>query len=186
MGSEAQLICMVRPHAHHHLHQNKLSVRANEKLELEIWARAWHEPVKLKVSLLPLSSRTTPYDSGEIEINTSYFKRYTLPLCATRDDDEARLSLKLLAPGELWIDQIHLRPEGEPLLCKGIIDEMAAMRIPTLRFPGGIVCNAYNWRHGTGRFTYVAPRSTRRSTRTGISTMILGSMNISASASTKV
>jgi alpha-L-arabinofuranosidase len=27
---------------------------------------------------------------------------------------------------------------------------MAAMRIPALRFPGGIVCNAYNWRHGTG------------------------------------
>ena len=150
MGSEAQLIRVARPHGTHFLHQNKLSVRAGEKLELEIWARVCHEPMTLKVALMPLSNRTAPYDSGEIKVDTSYFKRFTLSLCATRDDDEARLSLQFTTAGEMWIDQIHLRPQAEPLLCKGVVDEMAAMRIPTLRFPGGIVCNAYNWRHGTG------------------------------------
>lgn len=150
MGSEAQLIRVAKSHAAHHLHQNKISVRAGEKLELEIWARVCHRPVKLKASLLPLSSRTPAYDSGELEINTSYFKRYTLPLSAPQDDDEARLSLRLEPESEIWIDQVHLRPKDEPLLCQGLIDEMAAMRIPTLRFPGGIVVNAYNWRHGTG------------------------------------
>lgn len=150
MGAEAQLIRTPNSWAAHLLHQNKISVRADEKLEFEIWARVCHEPVTLNVSLLPRSNRTTAYDSGEIEINTSYFKRYTLPLCASRDDEEARLSLKFMTAGEMWIDQIHLRPKEEPLLCQGVIDEMAAMRIPTLRFPGGIVVNAYNWRHGTG------------------------------------
>lgn len=150
MGAEAQLIRAVVPHSNHHLHQNKISVRAGEKLECEIWARAWHAPVTLRVTLLPLSSRTSAYDGGELVIDTSYFKRYTLPLQAVRDDDEARLSFQVVGSGELWLDQVHLRPQGEPVLCQQIIDEMAAMRIPSLRFPGGIVVNAYNWRHGTG------------------------------------
>lgn len=150
MGAEAQSIRVTHPYDANLLHQNKISVRAGEKLELEIWARVCHAPVTLRVALLPLAARTAPYDSGEINVDTSYFKRFTLPLCATRDDDEARLSLQFAAGGEMWIDQVHLRPKDEPLLCKGVVDEMAAMRIPTLRFPGGIVCNAYNWRHGTG------------------------------------
>jgi len=150
MGSEAQLIRIPKSAPGHDLHQNKISVRAGEQLELELWARVCHEPVTLEVALLPLSIRSPAYDSGKLEINTSYFKRYTLSLSAAQNDDEARLSLKFTTPCEIWIDQIHLRPKEEPLLCKAVVDEMAAMRIPTLRFPGGIVVNAYNWQHGTG------------------------------------
>ncbi|MCF7855177.1 MAG: hypothetical protein K9N51_10300 [Candidatus Pacebacteria bacterium] len=150
LGSEAQLIRVDSSQGAPHLHQNKLSVRAGEQLEIELWARAWHEPVTLRVELRPLASRTPPYDSGEIVVDTPYYKRFTLPLKATADDDEARLFIHLANGGELWIDQIHLRPKDEPVLCKGVIDEMANMRIPTLRFPGGIVVNAYNWKHGTG------------------------------------
>jgi len=150
MGSEAQLIRIAPGSSSLALHQNRISVLAGEELELELWARAWHAPMTMRVELRPLHSRSAPYDGGELKIDTSWYKRYTLPLKAGRDDDEARLVLHLPEGGELWIDQIHLRPKGEPLLCLEVVEEMARMRIPTLRFPGGIVCNAYNWRHGTG------------------------------------
>ena len=51
MGSEAQLIRVTRGYGTS-LHQNKISVRAGEALELEVWARAWGAPVTLQVSLL--------------------------------------------------------------------------------------------------------------------------------------
>lgn len=150
MGAEAQLIRMPAGNWNPALHQNRVPVRAGEELELEIWARAWHQPVPMRIELRPLASRSAVYDQGELTIDTSWFKRYTLPLKASRDDDEARLVMHLPQGGDLWIDQVHLRPRGEALLCREVIEEMARMRIPTLRFPGGIVCNAYNWRHGTG------------------------------------
>jgi hypothetical protein len=150
MGSDAQLVRAVINGTAPHLHQNKVSVRAGEELECEIWARAWHKPVKITVSLRPLSSRSAIYDSAEVEIGTSYFERYSVTLRAGADDDEARLHIAVADGGELWFDQIHLRPKNEPHLSQGVIDTMADMRIPTLRFPGGIVVNAYNWRHGTG------------------------------------
>ncbi len=150
LGTEAQLISSPAPNWNPQLHQNRVPVRAGELLELELWARAWHHPVKLRVELRPLASRAKAYDGGEIVVDKSWYARYTLALQVPRDDDEARLVVTLPEGGELWIDQLHLRPQGQPLLCREIVDEMARMRIPTLRFPGGIVVNAYNWRHGTG------------------------------------
>jgi len=149
-GSEAQLIRVHDSSGGVHLHQNRVPVRAGEELELEVWARAWHEPVALRVALRPLASRTEGYSAGEIVVESSYYRRYSLVLEAPVDDDEACLRISIPGGGSLWIDQIHLRPRQEPLLSAGVIREMSEMRIPTLRFPGGIVVNAYNWRRGTG------------------------------------
>lgn len=150
LGKEAQLVRVLSAHGSPDLHQNRIPVRAGEELELELWARAWHRPVTLQIELRPMAARAAVYAAGTIVVDASYYKRYALPLSVPRDDDEARLSIRVAESGELWIDQVHLRPKNEPLLCKAIVDEMADMRIPALRFPGGIVCNAYNWRHGTG------------------------------------
>ena len=149
-GSEAQLVRVFGPTGGCHLVQNKVQVRAGEELEVEIWARAWHEPVTLRVSLQPLEARAQTYDKQEVVIDKPYFARYTLPLKAPRNDDEARLHLLIVGNGEVWFDQVHLRPKGEPHLCTKVIDTMAGMSIPTLRFPGGIIVNAYHWKHGTG------------------------------------
>ncbi len=158
MGSEAQLVRAIAPYTAPHLHQGKISVRAGEELECEIWARARHKPVKVVVSLRPVSDRRNPYDSAEVVVKTSYFARYSVTLRATANDEEARLHIVIEDGSEMWFDQIHLRPKNEPLLSAGIISEMAAMSIPTLRFPGGVVVNAYNWRHGTGP-AHLRPRA---------------------------
>lgn len=151
MGSEAQFVRNTsRSHDNLCLHQNKIPVRKGETLELELWARTCHQPITLRVELHPLSAISKPYDTGEIHVDTSFFKRYTLLFKVDRDDNEARLQIHAPESSDFWIDQIHLRPVGEPHLCSDVVRAMADMKIPSLRFPGGIVCNVYNWRHGTG------------------------------------
>jgi len=149
-GSEAQMVRVHGTPGGCHLVQNKVQVRAGEELELEIWARTWHEPVTVCAKLLPLPAGATEYDSGEVIIDKPYFNRYSLPLTPSRDDDEARLQFTIVGQGEIWFDQVHLRPKAEPHLCRGVMDTISGMRIPTLRFPGGIIVNAYHWKHGTG------------------------------------
>lgn len=149
-GSEAQLVRMEGEGVTPALHQNGVSVRRKEVLDLELWARAWHQPVELDIEIRPLAKGLEPYDSGTITIGTSWFAPYHLELRIPRSDDEARLSISLSGAGACWIDQVHLRPQGEPLICRGIVETMKSMRIPTLRFPGGIVVNAYQWKNATG------------------------------------
>ena len=149
-GFEAQFVRVFSPIGGAHLVQNKVQIRAGEELELEIWARAWHEPVTVRAKLLPMVAHSKEYAAGEVVVDKPYFKRYSIPLTASRDDDEARLQLELVDGGEVWFDQVHLRPKDEPHLCRKVMDTICEMRIPTLRFPGGIVVNAYHWEHGTG------------------------------------
>lgn len=149
-GSEAQLVRVNKGGCGAHLVQNGVQVRSGEDLELEIWARAWHRPVTVRAMLLPLEAHSAEYDSGDVVIDKPHFHRYTIPLTANRDDDEARLQLQLVGDGEVWFDQIHLRSKAEPHLSRSVMDTISAMRIPTLRFPGGIIVNAYHWKHGTG------------------------------------
>lgn len=149
-GSEAQLVRTSNMARGPALHQNRIQIREGEDLELEIWARAWRGPVTLSVELKPLAVKLEPYDTGSVEIATPYFKRYVVPLHAPRDDDEARLKIDVMGGGELWFDQIHLRPYGQPNIAADISREIATMQIPILRFPGGIATTTYNWRHGTG------------------------------------
>lgn len=149
-GAEAQLVRKFRDSGDRHLVQNKIQVRAGEMLELEIWARPRHKPVTLRARLSPLPNTVPEYDTGEVRVDKPYYHRYTIPLKAGCDDNQAILSLSIVGHGEIWIDQVHLRPRDEPLLCRKVVETMAAMRIPTLRFPGGCMSNAYHWRHGTG------------------------------------
>ncbi len=52
--------------------------------------------------------------------------------------------------GIVWLDQVHLLPEGEPVVRRELTDAWRALRIPVLRFPGGCISTNYHWGHGTG------------------------------------
>ncbi|MCE5326050.1 MAG: hypothetical protein LLG01_06510 [Planctomycetaceae bacterium] len=132
------------------LTQNKRQVRAGETLVLEIWARVMNEPVTLYANLAPMPAAQAPYASADIVVNCPQFSRYTVELKAPVDDNDACLIIGPKTEGHVWIDQVHLRPKGEDLLSGPVVEKMASMRIPALRFPGGIVSGMYNWRHGTG------------------------------------
>ncbi len=132
------------------LQQPGVAVRRGETLEIELWAKARHRPVPLLFEITPLPVRQPAYDSAHITVDAAYWKRYTARLRIPCDDTDAVFRCRLLDEGTLWIDQMHLRPEGEGLLCRDLLRRIGALRIPVLRFPGGCISTNYHWRHGTG------------------------------------
>ncbi len=149
-GNAAQLIQNLSAKYAFGILQNKRQVRAGERLEVELWARAWNTPATLKVGLLPLPSRMPPYDEATIDVKSSYYERYTAVLTSPADDDEAAFYCTVQGQGAVWVDQIHLRPEGEGKLCKEVIRQFGELQVPVLRFPGGVATTVYRWRMGTG------------------------------------
>lgn len=150
MGATAQRVRAYGDYPGPHLHQAGLSVRRGERLELSVWARGVREPVRLRVELRPRQLRLPAYGTGRLVVDTPFYKRFSVLFDVPRNDDEAQLAVTIEGTGELWIDQLHLRPESEPLVSQGVMDAVAGLRIPILRFPGGIVTAAYTWCHGTG------------------------------------
>lgn len=143
-GSYAHLLS-----GHTGLTQNKRQVRAGETLVCEVWARCTGKPVTLTVSVRPMPASQNAYATAEFLVDGPQFARYAAELKMPVDDDDACFSLRA-GEGIVWIDQVHLRPKGEDLLCAEVIRQMAAMKIPALRFPGGIVSTNYTWSRGIG------------------------------------
>lgn len=135
--------------AHYGIVQTGISVRKGEKLELEMWAKCKDRPINVVLSLSPLPVREPLYDKVEILVNASYWKPYHAVFTIPEDNDEALFKC-FISEGMLWIDQIHLRPPGEGVLCKELIAKIASLKAPTLRFPGGCTSTNYHWKHGTG------------------------------------
>ncbi|MBI5092522.1 MAG: hypothetical protein HZB26_08775 [Candidatus Hydrogenedentes bacterium] len=149
-GNAAQLIQNFNAKYAFGILQNNRQVRAGEKLEVELWARAWNTPATLKVGLLPLPSSLPPYSEATLEIKTSYYERYTAVLTCPADDNKAAFYCTLQGLGAVWVDQIHLRPVGEGNVSPDVVKRFAELRIPVLRFPGGVATTVYHWRLGTG------------------------------------
>jgi alpha-N-arabinofuranosidase len=130
--------------------QTGRSVRRGETLEVELWAKVRHRPVTVQFEIGPLPIRQPPYDSAKVTVDAAYWKRYAVRLNIPRDDNEAVFKCLLLEEGTLCIDQVHLRPAGEPDLRRDLIERIGTLRIPALRFPGGCISTNYHWRHGLG------------------------------------
>jgi len=130
--------------------QTGRGLRKGETLEVELWAKAWHQPVTLQLEIAPLPSRQPCYDSKTVVVDAAYWKPYRVTLTSPCDDDQAVFKCLLPGEGVLWIDQIHLRPAGEGQLCQELIDRIGTLHMPVLRFPGGCATTNYHWRHGTG------------------------------------
>lgn len=132
------------------IQQTGVSIRKGETLEIEIWAKARHRPVPLRFELTPLTVRKPAYATAELTVDTAYWKRFTVRLDMPHDDDQAVFKCRLLDEGTLWIDQLHLRPANEGPFCREILQRIASLQIPVLRFPGGCMSTNYHWRLGTG------------------------------------
>lgn len=148
-GDESQLVNVyASPGAG--LIQTGVRLRADEELELEIWAKVRHHPVTLEVSLNPLPSRADPYSKAEVTLDAAYWKRYCVRLHSVREDHEAVLFLRFQNRGVVIFDQIHLRPAGEPHLSLEVQEAIGRMSLSTLRFPGGCQSTNYRWHLGVG------------------------------------
>jgi len=130
--------------------QTRRWVRAGERLAVTLWARAQHRPATLRVGLQPLGARELAYDEQDIRVEATYWRRYETLLSVPKDDDEAVFTCMMNEPGMVWLDQIHLRPEGAGTIRPDLIELWRELGMPVLRFPGGCISTNYHWRLGTG------------------------------------
>lgn len=126
------------------------SVRAGETLVVDFWAKAINQPVEVEIFLTPGEHRKERYDGGTVIVDASYWKNYRLELNIPESTDQAVFQFLVTAPGQLWLDQIHMRPAGEGNVSREVLETMASMRIPILRFPGGCFSTNYHWKFGIG------------------------------------
>ncbi len=129
--------------------QYGVSVRAGEHFEVEIWARAQHRPVELSVELR-MHGQTTPEKSkGKLSIDLAHWHRRT---CRIDSPGEGKAFFYITLPPDtkVIIDQIHLRPVGQPHVSQEFLESFDQFPCPVLRFPGGCASCTYHWQHGTG------------------------------------
>lgn len=150
-GNESQLIHNFSDAQGAGILQTGRCIRKGEMLEIELWAKARHQPATLLLGIGPLCKSQEWYETVQVRVDASYWKCYRVTLSPIAcDDDDAVFWCLLEGEGYVWIDQIHLRPVGEPHLCADLIDRIGSLQIPALRFPGGCISTNYHWRHGTG------------------------------------
>ncbi len=149
-GCEAQLIHNYSGRGGSGILQTGRFVRAGEQLGVTLWARAQHHPVNLSVGLRPWEGQVPLYDKATIPITTTYWQEYRTALAAPEDDNDAVFFCFLEEEGLVWLDQIHLRPEGKGIVRPDLVEAIRGLEIPVLRFPGGCISTNYHWRYGTG------------------------------------
>lgn len=149
-GQESQLIHNYSGRGSIGIGQTGCWLRAGERLEVCLWARAQHHPVTLCVGIRPLALHAPIYDAACVPITATYWKEYRATLTSPRDDEQALFFIFLEEPGLVWLDQVHLRPQGAGTVRADLLAAIRTLGIPVLRFPGGCISTNYHWRYGTG------------------------------------
>ena len=147
-GTESQLVQHYAEHGWAGILQANVPVFAGEELEIEIWARARHRPVTVRCELqLP---GQTPFATATLLFDVAHWTRRTVRVTGPAVD--ATIYFKLMIPGDslIYIDQVHLRPVGQPNVSPELIASFDRFPCPVLRFPGGCASCTYHWEHGIG------------------------------------
>jgi alpha-N-arabinofuranosidase len=125
-------------------------IRAGERLEVVVWARSQNRPTRLQVGLRPLDAGKPGYAEAEITVTRTYWAEYRAVLTVPKDDNAAVFYVMVPDVGMVWLDQVHLWPEGTGPIRRDVQEAFRPLGIPALRFPGGCISTNYHWKHGTG------------------------------------
>lgn len=148
-GGESQMVHVYGGHSGRGIVQKGIGLKADEEYEVEMWAKVRHHPVTLQLSLGSVI-RTVQHDMAEVNIDAAYWKRYTVRLRPKHEDRAATFTITFVTNGQVFFDQVHLRPVGSSHVSEEMLELLRDMRLPNVRFPGGSVAANYYWRNGTG------------------------------------
>ena len=131
------------------LQQAGLCVRAGEVYEGSVWVRGNAEQ-GLVVSLV---GDTGQGATQAIEAPSSQWREYKFSLKPNWSSHDAKLRVGLKGSGEVWIDQVSVMPKSwaekggfRPDLLQAVAD----LRPPVIRWPGGCFASSYQWKQGIG------------------------------------
>ncbi len=131
------------------LQQTPLCIRAGETYRGSLWARG-QATEGLSVRLQQGDRRLA---QAELPKPTAQWQEYPFELRPTAGADNATIRVIARGPAELWIDQVCLMPGAwaqaggfRPDLLQAIAD----LQPPVIRWPGGCFASAYRWKDGVG------------------------------------
>lgn len=131
------------------LAQKGFCIRAGEVYEGSIWARGKAEE-GLAVQLVGDGERRT---TQMLDAPSAQWKEFTFSLKPDWSSANAELRIGAPGAGEFWIDQVSLMPRSwaekggfRPDLLQAVAD----LRPPVIRWPGGCFASSYQWKQGIG------------------------------------
>ena len=131
------------------IQQTPFALKANEWYVGSLWIRGTTEQapvVRLMDGVQPLAMQSLPWPSEK-------WQEVPLRLRAIRNADNATLQIALRGPGTLWVDQVSLMPESWKQnggFRPDLLQAVAELKPPLIRWPGGCFASAYRWKSGIG------------------------------------
>ncbi len=150
-GREAQLIHNYQQGGRCAILQAGVHVRKGEEFEVEMWARAQHQPVTVSVDLRLPGQPAAEDSSASMTFDLAHWHRRTCRLRSPATSQAACFHIGVPGDSRIVIDQVHLRPVGQTHVSRGFLESFDHFPCPVLRFPGGCVSCTYHWEHGIGQ-----------------------------------
>jgi len=131
------------------LAQRPLAIHAGEVYRGSIWARG-QAPGGLAVRLVTDGKIVA---EQAVAAPTSIWQEFPVELKPTASSDNAELQVGVRGSGKIWLDQVSLTPESwrKDGGCRpDLLQAIAGLRPPVIRWPGGCFASAYRWKDGVG------------------------------------
>jgi len=138
--------------------QPAIDVKQGKNYRVTMWLKQSGLTSPVQVKLGPNVGENpnyTPYASATISGVGTTFAKYSVDLTSNTTDINAKLYVGTSGPGTLWIDQISIMPTDASEVSLGgwrkeFVDLLTELNPVSLRWPGGIIADWYDWRDGIG------------------------------------
>ncbi|MCY2989115.1 MAG: DUF1080 domain-containing protein [Planctomycetota bacterium] len=129
--------------------QQPLAIRAGEVYRGSIWARGEATgglAVRFVADGKVLAEQAIPAPASD-------WKEFPVELKPMASSDNGELQIGMRGPGKIWLDQVSLMPESwrQAGGCRpDLLQAIAGLRPPVIRWPGGCYASPYRWKDGIG------------------------------------
>jgi alpha-L-arabinofuranosidase len=138
--------------------QQDVDVTSGKQYQVSVWLKQSNLSSDVQIALGSSANDSpsyTAYASTTISSIGSSFAKYTVTLTPNRSDRNAKLFIGTGGTGTLWLDQISIMPLDSSEVVYGgwrkdFVDRLIELNPVSLRWPGGILADWYDWRDGIG------------------------------------
>ncbi len=148
-GSKSVRIELEAGHAS--LRQDRVYLQAAQRYSGSLWLKAQHGNLPMFLRIRDASGAVL--DESPVGTESSEWRESTFTVTSTRTDTNASIEIAARGSGILLLDHVSLmradvRRDG--MLRPDLVQALADLKPPFLRWPGGSFASFYNWRHGVG------------------------------------
>jgi alpha-N-arabinofuranosidase len=138
------------------LQQAGLCLHAGETYEGSVWAKG-SAAQGLAVQLVSDEGQAVPAGRQEtaqtLGVPSGRWAEYKFALTPAWSSTNATARLGTKGAGEVWIDQVSMMPKswkGQGGFRPDLLQAIADLRPPVIRWPGGCFASSYQWKQGIG------------------------------------